>query len=325
MTTFLATLTPMLTLFFCIAVGYTATKTGILPDSAGKTLAKLETWIFLPALSFTTMMRFCTVASLSTHITNVAMACISVTISLTIAIPLSRLFAKKGSADRGVYAYALAFANSGYLGDPIILTLFGESVLAYYKLFCLPISLTIYTWGIDAMIPRGEEKGTPFKRILNAPTLAMLFGIAVGLSGLGGYMPSFLTSALDLLKSCMGPAAMLLAGVTIARFDLRSMLQDKKVYVVSLLRAFVIPACLVAALFGIKSLANLSFGLSIGNDVLFLCLFATGSAIGLNTIIFPEAYGTNPKIGAGMTLISHVFGVFSIPVMYAIMVAIFGT
>ena len=53
--TFLATLNPMLTLFICIAVGYIANKTKILPENAGKVMAKLETWIFCPALSFSTI------------------------------------------------------------------------------------------------------------------------------------------------------------------------------------------------------------------------------------------------------------------------------
>ena len=65
--TFLATLTPMLTLFICIAVGFIVKKAGLLPDNAGKVMAKLETWVFCPALSFSTMAKFCTMESLGTH------------------------------------------------------------------------------------------------------------------------------------------------------------------------------------------------------------------------------------------------------------------
>ena len=111
MTTFLATLTPMLTLFFCIAVGFVANKTKILPDNASKTLAKTETWIFCPALSFMTMVRFCTVPTLSTHATNVIMAVFAVSVAMAIAIPLSKLFVRENTPERGIYSYALAFAN----------------------------------------------------------------------------------------------------------------------------------------------------------------------------------------------------------------------
>ena len=325
METFVATLMPMLTLFFLISIGFLSAKTKILPENASKTMAKMETWIFCPALSFTTMLRYCTVDSLSTHGINIIMSTVSVALAMIIAIPLAKLFVRENNAERGVYSYALAFANSGYMGDPIILALFGEEVLAYYKLFGLPISIMIYTWGISVLTPKGSGKGDVFRRLLNAPTVAMLIGVMAGLSGIGKYLPEFIITALDSAKACMGPVAMLLAGVTIARFDFVGMLKKRKVYIATLLRLTIIPTVLVFALFCVKTVANLSFDLSISNDVLFLCFFATATPLGLNTIVFPEAYGGNPETGASMTMISHTLCVISIPIMYALMVLVFGT
>lgn len=324
MAIFLATLTPMLTLFLCMAIGFALSKAKILTDTAGKTLAKLETWVFCPALNFMTMVSFCTVDSLSVHITNVFMACVSVTVAIGLATLLAPLFVKEKGTDRGVYKYALAFANSGYVGDPIVQSLFGDSLLAYYKLFCLPLSLLIYTWGISTMIPGDGKKGSAIKRLLNPPTISMLLGIAVGLSGTGAYLPGFVSATLGSLKACMGPVAMLLAGITVARFDFVSMLKNKKVYIATALRLVAIPALLITVLFLVKTLANSLFDFSISNDVLFLCMFATATPLGLNTVIFPEAYGGNPETGASMTMISHTLCVISIPLMYALMVAIFG-
>ena len=64
--------------------------------------------------------------------------------------------------------------------------------------------------------------------------------------------------------------------------------------------------------------------MQIGNDVLFLAFFATATPLGLNTVVFPEAYGGNPETGASMAMISHTLCVISIPLMYALMVAVFG-
>lgn len=324
MTIFLATLSPMLTLFLCIALGFIFTKTEILPDVSSKVMAKMETWIFCPALSFMTMVRYCTVDTISYHMTNVVMATVGVLIAMVIAIPLSRLFAKKNTAENGVYRYALTFANSGYMGDPIVLALFGEAALAYYKLYCLPLSLVIYTWGISVLTPKGEEKSDALKRLLNAPTVAMLIGMLLGLSGMGRHLPSFLTSALDSLKGCMGPVAMLIAGATIAKYDFVAMLKNKKVYIATALRLVIIPTIIIAALFGVKTLCGSLLGIHIGNDVLFLSFFATGTPLGLNTVVFPEAYGGNPETGASMAMISHTLCVISIPIMYSVIVSLFG-
>ena len=324
MTTFLATLTPMLTLFLCIGIGFVFSKCNILPEGSSKVLAKTETWIFCPALSFMTMARFCTVDSIGKHFVNLILSVIGVIFAVAMAILLTRFFVKdRASSDWGVYAYALAFANSGYMGDPIVLALFGEEALSYYKLFGLPIQLMIYSWGIGVMTPKGE-KGGFLRRMLNAPTVSMLVGVAVGLSGLGKYLPEFVVGALDALKACMGPVAMLLAGVTIAKYDFVSMLKKKKVYVATVLRLVVLPSLIIALLFGLKTLVNAAWDLSIGNDALFLTFFATATPLGLNTVVFPEAYGGNPETGASMTMISHTLCVLSIPVMYALMVALFG-
>ena len=189
----------------------------------------------------------------------------------------------------------------------------------------MPLSLVIYTWGISVLTPNDAAKGSAFKRLLNPPTIATLCGIVMGLLGIGNYLPEFLVLSLDSLKACMGPVAMLLAGVTVARYDFWGMLKNKKVYLATFLRLIVLPTVLVSAVFGIKSLLGAMFDISIGNDVLFLCFFANATPLGLNTIVFPAAYGGNPKTGASMTMVSHVLCVITIPLMYAIMVAIFGT
>ena len=93
--TFLATLSPMLTLFICIAVGFTVRKFSLLPDNSGKVMAKMENWIFCPALSFSTMARYCTVSELSTHATNIILSSIGVAIAMGMAIPLACVFIKK--------------------------------------------------------------------------------------------------------------------------------------------------------------------------------------------------------------------------------------
>ena len=322
--TFTSTLSPMLLLFFCIALGFVLHKTKILPDSAGQVMAKLENWVFCPALTFSTMVTFCTPATISTHAINICLAAVALAVAIGISVPLARVFVRKKSPERGVYAYALAFANSGYMGDPLVQMLLGDSMLAYYKLYCLPLTIGIYTYGISSLVPGNEKKGSTLKKILNPSTVALFAGMIVGLSGANAYIPAFLGSALNSLKACMGPVAMLLAGFTIASYDFKEIVKNKKVYAATLLRLTLLPAIIVATLWGTKELLNTLLDWNVGNSVLYLGFFSTASALGLNTIVFPEAYGGNPKTGASMALISHTLCILSIPLMYALMTLIFG-
>ncbi len=319
-----ATLTPMLTLFICIAIGFVLRKTKMLPENSGKVMAKLENWVFCPALSFYTMSTFFTLESIGTHGTNMLFACITVGICVALAIPLSCVFVKNKCYERNVYRYALAIANIGYMGDPIVLALFGNEALAYYKMFSLPFNIVIYIWGISILVPKESRSGNLIKNVLNAPTIALFVGIIFGLSGITSHIPAFLSSAIVSLKDCMGPVAMLLAGVTIANYNFLGMLKKNKVYVASLLRLIVLPIIIVGVIYGIKEGVNAIFNLAIGNSLLFYVLFTTATPLGMNTIVFPEAYGGDPETGASMAMISHTLCVITIPIMVAIATALFG-
>ena len=323
MQAFLATLNPMLMLFLCIAIGFLLKSTGILSDDAGKTIAKLETWVFCPALSFITMAKYCTVKSLTTHSINIIFACFVVFLTLIIAIPLAKAFTKNNKEERGVYEYALAVANFGYMGDSLVLSMFGSEFLSFYKLFTLPGTIVIYVWGIGRLIPQGQGKKSAIKSLVNAPMIAMLLGMIVGLTGLGNNLPIFVESTFNSLSACMGPVAMLLAGFTMARFNVVKMLKEKKVYIATLFRLIIIPVVIIVALFGIKEIASLIFEANLDNSILYLAFFYVATPFGLNTIVFPESYGGSPKAGASMALISHILCIITIPLLYSLMTLIF--
>lgn len=336
--TFLATLTPMLTLFSCILIGFILQKTNILPENSSKLMSKLTVWVFYPALSFSTMARHFNIGTVKLHATNIIIFSISLVFSISISILLSRFFVKEKCYDRGVYQYALAFANTGYMGDPLVEAIFGSEVLSYYKLACLPLSIAIYTWGISILVPTDNaKKGGMIKKLMNPPMVSMLLGMAVGLicgavgnvspeyaTAYDAIIPAFIVNTLDALKVCMGPTAMLLAGVTIAKYSLKSMFKKTKVYVASILRLIVFPAFILGVMFGIKELGNVIFGTSIDNTPLFLLFFALAAPLGLNTVVFPEAYGGDPEIGASMAMISHTLCVITIPIMFSFACAFFG-
>lgn len=53
-----------------------------------------------------------------------------------------------------------------------------------------------------------------------------------------------------------------------------------------------------------------------------LTLVAFATPLGLNTVVFPAAYGADTSIGAGMALISHVLSVITFPLMYMLFTAV---
>ena len=306
--TFQATLTPMLTLFACILLGVIADKKGLAPPETVAALSKIETNIVVPALCLDTFMTYCTPQSLGEHADLVLYSIGILLVVVPLAIWLSGRFTKH-PYQRGIYQYALAFGNYGFMGNAIVLTMLGSQVLYQYLLFTLPVQMLANTWGITILTPREKRTGNWVKKLINPVSVCILLGVALGLTGLNRYVPAFITTAAQSIAGCMGPIAMLLTGFVIGGYDLKELLRNGRVYIASVLRLLVIPLIYLIAL-------RL---LGAGERVLAMTLFAFGTPLGLNTVIFPASFGGETHTGAAMAMISHTLSVLTIPVMYALL------
>ena len=216
---------------------------------------------------------------------------------------------------RNVYKYAMAFGNYGFMGNFIILGVWGNEFFYKYTLFTFGISILCYAWGLYILIPK--EQNASFlenlkKGLLTPPIIGIVIGMAVGLLNLKQYIPDFVLTALDNAGACQGPVAMILAGFVIGGYNLKELVTNKKVYFASLFRLVLIPALLMVGL----SLINAS------EEIMILALIAFATPLGLNTIVFPAAYGGETKTGASMAMISHTLAVITIPVMYLVFIAL---
>ncbi len=320
---FINTLLPVITLFLFMAIGFALKKFNIVPANSNSVLAKVETWVFCPALSFLSMANSFTVPNLAQHATNLAFSVGLLAIAFIIGNLVAPLFIKDKVYERNIYKYALVFANFGYMADPLVEAMFGLDVLGYYKLFCLPFSICIYTWGIVSLNPNSSKNGSLFKNLLNFPTIAMFAGMIVGISGIFNTGTSefcaFIEETLIPLRNCYGPVAMILVGMTVANYNVKELLFDKKVYFATLLRLIVLPGVILTSLIGVHALINNVFNLSISNAPIYFAFFFLAMPLGMNTIVFPEAFGGNPKPGASMALISSVASVITIPIMFTLL------
>lgn len=140
---------------------------------------------------------------------------------------------------------------------------------------------------------------------------AVAIGAVLGLTGTSAYVPAFVTNTLSALGSSMGPIAMVLTGFLIGNYSFKRLLSNKKIYIAAVLRLFILPALFV---FLLKFLGA-------DNTTLTMCLFAFATPLGLNTVVFPAAYGGDTATGASMAMISHTVCVVTIPVMYALLTA----
>ena len=322
MATFILIFTPVMTLFLCMAIGYTLAKLKIVPHDGATTLAKLQTWVFCPALAFVSMSESFTVSKITEYSTNIIFALIALSIAFILGLLLAPLFVREKCYLRGIYQYALIFANLGYMADPLVEDLFGTAVLGAYKFFCLPFTIVIYIWGISTLTPSDKVSGSVIKRVLNFPTLALIAGMLFGILGITEYIPDFMMGTLNSLKICMGPTAMIIAGLSVAKYDIRRLLTNKKVYAATFFRLTVLPIVIVGAMIGIRAVAIALTQLEISEAPIYFTFFVTAMPLGMNTVVFPEAYGGDPEPGASMAIVSTTLSIISVPLLFSLLTEI---
>lgn len=306
MATFLSTLNTTLLLFTFIIIGFILRKFKILPDSSDAVLSKLENNILVPAVVISTFISKCTVENIKEKWTYILFDAIIILVILPIAFALGKALGKDNS-EKKIFRYSVLISNFSFFGIPLVSGAFGEDALFDYLIFCLPLYLFCYSFGVAWLIPNGNNK-ISIKSFINPICISLIIGAVLGLIGVK--LPSFLTTAIDSASACMGPIAMILTGFVVAGFDIKGLLTDKRIYLMSAIRLVIIPL----AVCGVLKL------LKVDQSILVSALCAVAMPLGLNTIVIPAAYGGNTKIGASCALISSVFAVLTIPLMFAIFV-----
>ncbi len=313
---FKATFSQMMVMFLCLIVGFILNKKKLVPENGATVLSKLENYVLVPSLIINTFMDKCTVEALSKHYKLVLYSAVAVAVGVGLAYLLSGLF-EKDEYKKNIYKYAIAFGNFSFMGNAIVPAILGggNSDLAQewafkYLLFSLCLNLVVYTWGIIILIPKDKKQGkNPMANLLNPTVISIVIGVVLGLTGAQKFVPVFITSTLSSFQSCMGPVAMVLTGFVIGGYNISKLLKNKKVYVMTALRLFVFPVLFVGILMLLKA----------DTEAITLCFFAYSTPMGLNTVIFPAAYGGDTETGAAMAMISHTLCIVSIPLMYALL------
>ena len=305
---FSATLSAMLTMLICMLVGFVLRKKKIEPEDTDSVLSKFLSFVVAPAMNFNSFLQNFNLQSLKENYTIILFSLLIAAIAVLIGSLLAKAFVKEGYAV-GIYKYAIAFANFGYMGTAVVLSIFGEELLYYYLLFTTPMNLIVYTWGMTQLIPGKKGLKATLVRITNPTTIAVVLGVVAGLLNLNTYIPEFITGALSSLGNCMGPISMVLTGYVIGMFNMKQALTNVNIYIVSFLRLIVFPALYCALL----------MLLGASDTVLIITLIAYAMPLGLNTVVFPAAYGADTSVGASMALISNVLCIITFPLMYSLL------
>lgn len=221
----LSTLAILFPVFGLILAGYVCRKRGVLGSSACSELNKFVVWLALPALLFHSMAH-ATWQELDQpgFAAAFGLACAAV-FALTLGW---RLWRGSHLADASVEAIAASYSNTGYIGFPLCLVVFGNASLAPVTIATLLVVSVLFAVGIfliEAGLQNGRAGGPHAARgrsawkvlgsvLRNPLILSPLAGAAMAASGLA--MPGAVESFLTLLGAAASPCALVCLGLFLA-------------------------------------------------------------------------------------------------------------
>lgn len=286
-------------LFAFAAAGFIVAKSGKIKTEHTPLLSGLLVYVIAPLYVFETFSKNFTLKYISGNYEIILWSLGIVLFLGAVMAFMSKLFDKR-KYERDVYEYSLVVPNSGYMGYPMAEAVLGSAGLLNAMIFCLPLSIYIYTIGYSKL----TKSGLSFRKIFNPSMIAMLLGAFAGLFEIP--IPSVAYSIMSKAGACMGPISMLLAGIVVSEFNFKELLSEKKIYIVTSLRLFIIPVLI--------GLITAPFS----KTVMEVAVLIYAMPCGLNTIVFPRLVDEDCRLGAGFALLSNILACLSIPIVLSL-------
>lgn len=291
----------MVILFIIVIVGYVLCKLGYMGDKFDQKLSAIVIDVTCPALILSSVMGD-SLPDRSLIMPLLGVGFLTYFILLLFGFLVPRLITKNRD-DQGMIGFALMFANVGFIGYPIVSSIFGPHSIFYAALLNMPNTFFIFTAGV--MLVKGEYSIRQLNpKVLFSPAMIAAFAAAL-LVAFNVHTPGIIARPVTMVGNITVPAALMVIGSSMARLPLKEIIGSTKVYVSSLIRLVVIPVALylLFRVCGVDEVVN-----DINTVVIAMPVASFGT-------MFCMKYGRNPALMTEMTFITTVFSIITIPLV----------
>lgn len=160
-----------------------------------------------------------------------------------IALFLPKLLKPK-EGDRGVYGFMMVFGNVGFIGYPIVASIFGPEAVFYASVLNFPNTFFVFVLG-SALVSGGGKLRFDWKTLVSTPMLASYLSILIVMAGCAN-IPEVVSKPLTLLGNITVPASLLIIGSQMAQMPLKKMVGTWRVYATAFVKLLVTPLSLYA-------------------------------------------------------------------------------
>ncbi len=228
-----------MTLFAIVIVGYVAGRLGYMGGEFDKKLSSLVINFTCPALILASAMTG-ELPDRRLILPLLGISTLTYILLTGVAFLLPRFLTKKKD-DEGIVGFALMFGNVGFMGYPVVASIFGQQAVFYAAVLNVVNTFAVFTIGTILVVGDLSDKRHFQKKVLySTPMLSAYLAMLIVALGIDG-IPGVISQPLTMIGNITVPAALLIIGSSMSQLSARSMLGNMTVYSTTVFRLLLIP------------------------------------------------------------------------------------
>lgn len=292
-------LNKIISLFLIILIGVYGSKKNIINEEINKGLRRILLEITLPLLvinsfsfEFSDGMGKNVLTAFIYSITFMALGAI---ISYIFLFPL------KGEKKK-ILHFANVFSNCGFIGFPIINSLYGAEGVVYTSIFNMVFTIALWTYGV--MIFSDKMSKEKIKKVLvNPAIIAVYIGIPIMLLNIK--LPSFLIDTTKIVGDMTAPISMIIVGSILSKVRIKDVFKEVSIYYEALIKLIIIPLILFLIKIIIKD------NTTVINTIIVLQAMPAAAM----TSIFAADFNKEKEYSAKVVFITTLLSIITIPII----------
>jgi predicted permease len=215
-------------------------------------------------------------------------------------------FLTRRKDDEGVVGFAMMFGNVGFMGYPVVASIFGHEAVFYAAVLNVVNTFAVFTVGTILVTGKGEVEGPHFQKkvLYSTPMLSAYLTMLIVALEIDD-IPACISQPLTMIGDITVPAALLIIGSSMSQLPLRALMGNATVYITTVMRLVVVP---VAMYFLCLLLGFDPYVVNINTVVIAMPVATYGTILCLK-------YNRDTSLMAEVTFITTLLSMITIPLL----------
>ena len=286
-------------LFLIILVGVYGTKKKIINEEVDKGLRRILLEITLPLMIINSF----TITFEESMKKNVLMAFIYSIIFMIGGGIISYIFLLPlKSEKKRILHFANVFSNCGFIGFPLINSIYGAEGVVYTSIFNMIFTISLWTYGV-MIFTNSLSKENIKKVFINPAVIAVYIGIVIMILKIN--VPSFIIDTTKIVGDMTAPISMIIVGSILSNVNVKDIFKEKSIYYGALIKLIIIPSILYLISILIKDKSN----------VINTLIILQGMPAAAMTSILAADYNTEKEYSAIVVFVTTLLSIITIPIL----------